>query len=642
MCLAASLHSKGKSKDDFRQLVTVFRGLACFRAGIRRACFQFCPVKTTKYRPAGQLMKTSFYFLLALVLGATACKHKTSEIDPDVEQPGPGLVCPVGAPLGDAVSKQIGPEGGNLQSADGSLTIRVPAGALTTPTDVGIQQLTSTCPAGVGKGWRLTPHGTTFAKPVELTINYEAYQDSVSLPEALGLAYQDGQGVWQFVGSNHVDKVNHKVTVNTSHFSDWSFMSWLRLSPANSVVREGESIQLEARHYLTQWESSAQDGLDLPMPPAQTNGYPVGNYRLLNPRHIRKWSLNGVGQLAPSTNKAGYKAPVSVKSAEVATISLELNVPKGQAFLVSTVTVLGKEPAITYLQLMEKTGPNGRNSELVIYGSNFGAQDMVKSGITINEQSIDSQDIGLWSDGLIVCRIPMIGPGSSGPVRVVTAAGTISEPHLLNEWTVVMESYRPCARIDQTLYHKETIHLRIRGDATVPPDNLQIIGKGTENTVNILSEVHWEAGGRGESVLHNSEACGTETEDWTQVSGEIPLTPEADVTAPMYFKASLWLLPGEGFEVRFNYHANNVVPSHFVYTYCAGDSQVNNRPFSINFPSEFTQDKFHLLFDGSTLKGGSSKSYRTGIGSMNLHSNGSDPNYQPTIKVTWGSAKARF
>jgi hypothetical protein len=65
----------------------------------------------------------------------------------------------------------------------------------------------------------------------------------------------------------------------------------------------------------------------------------------------------------------------------------------------------------------------------------------------------------------------------------------------------------PHARINQSLL-KSVFRLRIRGDASQPLQNLNIIGKDTPNTVNTLSSVHWEASGTGSSTLNNEEACG--------------------------------------------------------------------------------------------------------------------------------------
>jgi hypothetical protein len=87
-------------------------------------------------------------------------------------------------------------------------------------TEVSIEPITSTCKGNTGHGWRLKPHGKSFNKPVGLTVDYSAHKDSISLREALGLAYQDEKGIWRFMGATEVSKTTHTVSTFTDHFSD--------------------------------------------------------------------------------------------------------------------------------------------------------------------------------------------------------------------------------------------------------------------------------------------------------------------------------------------------------------------------------------------------------------------------------------
>jgi hypothetical protein len=59
------------------------------------------------------------------------------------------------SPLATQVTKDIGPEGGTLTSADGKLTITVPKGAVARNTRFSIQPITSENDMGVGGGYRL-------------------------------------------------------------------------------------------------------------------------------------------------------------------------------------------------------------------------------------------------------------------------------------------------------------------------------------------------------------------------------------------------------------------------------------------------------------------------------------------------------
>lgn len=587
-------------------------------------------------------MKNALLMLLtALVLGLPACKEETDPVEPTPPvRPVVGAVRPPGTSLGPAVKGQIGPDGGTLQSADGTLSLTVPAGALSAPTEVSIEPITSTCKGSIGHGWRLTPHGKVFAKPVQLTVNYSAHRDSVSLADALGLAYQNDKGIWHFLGAASIDKTNRTITTSTDHFSDWVLLSWMTLSPHASHLLEKEDVTLTALRYIDLPLHGDELLVPIPANAEYKDGYPVGEPEPLPEAYIGEWSQAGPGQLVSSGHQAMYTAPETILSTQVVAVTLTLKGFKGKAMLVSNVTLLGKEPIVEYLQVAERNGFQERESVLTIYGTGFGAQEPGKSVVTINGEPV----LGnlLWGDNLIVCTIRRTGPNASGQVQVTNAVGAVSKPHVLNEWNVVMRLDHPHARNDQSLYLKSTFYLRIRGDATVPPAHLNIIGEDTRNTVHFTSFVRWQAGGTGSSVLNNEEACGTEYEEWTASQGDVMLTPNGEVTDEEYFNADLYLVPGKGFDVSLAYHARGVIRSHFVFTPCEGKVMVDDRPFMAYLPNEFWQERLRLRFDGSTLKAGSSLTHRVGIGSMKLHTNGSDPSYMKDIKIVWNQTPAKY
>ena len=91
----------------------------------------------------------------------------------------------------------IDANGGELTSADGTLRLTIPAGALSTATDIAIQPISNELTGGIGDAYRLTPHGQTFSKPVTITFNYNAADTVGSRPEFLDIAFQDAEGSWQ-------------------------------------------------------------------------------------------------------------------------------------------------------------------------------------------------------------------------------------------------------------------------------------------------------------------------------------------------------------------------------------------------------------------------------------------------------------
>jgi hypothetical protein len=135
-----------------------------------------------------------------------------------------------GDPQGAATTQMIDATGGSVTSADGRITLNIPAGALGTATTVTIQPITNTTPNGIGLGYRLQPEGTTFGVPVSLTFHLS---DAEAL--ALGSTYvttQHADGLWYSEPDQQRDSTAQTVGVSTSHFSDWTLAQTLQLQPA--------------------------------------------------------------------------------------------------------------------------------------------------------------------------------------------------------------------------------------------------------------------------------------------------------------------------------------------------------------------------------------------------------------------------
>ncbi len=254
------------------------------------------------------------------------------------------LVRPKGTTAGTRVVKNIGPEGGSIQSSDGKLTIEIPQGALATGTAVGIEPVSNTNIAGIGGAYRLTPHGQTFAKPVTITLSWASYADSIGLMQTLGFAYQMDDGVWQYVGASAHSAGAKTVSFKTTHFSDWSLMNRISLSPYKADLEVGEKQTIRAMIFTeTDWDNLFVPLVNDPNGPYKEPGYPVGTPASLPSKFIKSWTLTGPGKLTKSTGQTTeYQAPASVNGSGMATVSLELNAPVAGTFqLLSNITILG-------------------------------------------------------------------------------------------------------------------------------------------------------------------------------------------------------------------------------------------------------------------------------------------------------------
>lgn len=266
---------------------------------------------------------------ILLVIGIISCSKKSSGQNPEPHMP-VGKVTPVGTVLNEAVTKQnIGPAGGSFTSEDGRITLEFPAGALTEEKEISITPITDQNPMGGEKAYRLQPHGLAFLKPVKIRFNYDEDDYKHSIPEALKIAFQDAEGIWQAKGGI-LNKANKTYTINTTHFSDWSFFESFKIVPADPILGVNETVQLEVK--------SAAD-LDVPIDP--DDQVPVGEEHLMTARYIKKWKLAGSGSLQANGAKATYKAPGTVPNApNPVAVTVELDFErKGQFTVLTHITI---------------------------------------------------------------------------------------------------------------------------------------------------------------------------------------------------------------------------------------------------------------------------------------------------------------
>ncbi len=177
----------------------------------------------------------------------------------------------VGTPVGDKVTKDIGPAGGTLGSPDGRLTLTVPPNALTESVSFSIQPITNKSEGGLGLGYRLEPSGKTFTTPLEISVRYNDNDLEGTIPQVLALAYQNQQREW--IETEPLNQTSDTLTVATTHFSDWSFLAKMHLEPAKATLGVGKSLYIalvgcskQVRHPRTRrfmrWMSSDKENAE--------------------------------------------------------------------------------------------------------------------------------------------------------------------------------------------------------------------------------------------------------------------------------------------------------------------------------------------------------------------------------------------
>ena len=255
----------------------------------------------------------------------------------------PVAVTARGEAIGPIAEATIPTTGGTLTSADGRLTLDIPAGALSVPATILIQAVGNESPGGSGLGYRLLPEGQAFASAVKLTFRYTKSDVDGSLPNDLRIAYQDGQGRWNAPKKRVLDEAAKTVTVETTHFSDWSLLSGFQLRPRSASVGAGKSIDLEL--VICQTRDAGGDELaNLAFACAVID---------LSAGSVEAWAVNGIdggsGALGQVTSallgSARYTAPNTPPAANPVSVSARVIGDAGKKTLyVANIWVDGFPP----------------------------------------------------------------------------------------------------------------------------------------------------------------------------------------------------------------------------------------------------------------------------------------------------------
>ncbi len=262
-------------------------------------------------------------------------------VAPAASAPAPAPVVAITTPgtaLGPVAQASIGPAGGTVVSADGRLTLTVPAGALAATQTISIQPTSTEVPNGAGLAYRLLPDGLSFALPVRVSFRYDDADVAGSAPEALSIAFQDVQGRWRALASPLLDTQAKAFSGETTHFSEYGLLTGYRIRPANAILGVGKSLGLVT---------------DLCYP-ADYNGVDVIACRVQEVETFT-WAVNGVvggsaqvGTIDPFILAARFAAPAVAPAANPVAVSAEVTnifINRGQrTVLVANIWIEGHPP----------------------------------------------------------------------------------------------------------------------------------------------------------------------------------------------------------------------------------------------------------------------------------------------------------
>ena len=116
----------------------------------------------------------------------------------------------------------IDASGGTVTSVIKDLTINIPAGALSAPTEITVVETTAHPTGNIGVVYDLGPDGTKFNSPVSLTFDYDPTEIPTGGDENdLVIAFAES-GNWIPLSSNTVNTSNNTVTATTDHFTPFT------------------------------------------------------------------------------------------------------------------------------------------------------------------------------------------------------------------------------------------------------------------------------------------------------------------------------------------------------------------------------------------------------------------------------------
>ena len=124
----------------------------------------------------------------------------------------------------------VGPRGGVVTSADGRVTLDIPAGALTDEVAITIEVLDDAPHGAIGTAYAIEPAGVSLLAPATLTYDLAADADDRSF-ELAGLELNDlllisdKAGRWQPLADRDVDQDAQLVSASVLYFSNCAVTS---------------------------------------------------------------------------------------------------------------------------------------------------------------------------------------------------------------------------------------------------------------------------------------------------------------------------------------------------------------------------------------------------------------------------------
>ncbi len=152
-------------------------------------------------------------------------------------------------------SAVIGSSGGAIRSSDGTLTLRVPAGALGAPTPMSIGITTNEAPGALGSGYDLSPAGLSFAKPAVLSLRYGTGTLPAEGIDGVAVAVLAGAG-WAALTGGQIDTSSRSLLIRVRSTSPADVPAAARTTrtalkvPSSSRLGANQAIAVRVPEWL--------------------------------------------------------------------------------------------------------------------------------------------------------------------------------------------------------------------------------------------------------------------------------------------------------------------------------------------------------------------------------------------------------
>jgi hypothetical protein len=176
--------------------------------------------------------------------------------------------------------------------------------------------------------------------------------------------------------------VHNKVTVQTTHFSDWALFECLQLEPGQASIGTGESVQLKAVQYAESDLFSLPGGATLP----------IGEGQPADGKAIQGWQLSGGGKLTTNGNAATYTAPAKEPKPNPVSVTVTLSIKGHKVILISRITVM--EDGISFQ--IDNNPPvffDKDHAEYNVFGDEIHASDPLLGNVLLD---FNTNKKGVW------------------------------------------------------------------------------------------------------------------------------------------------------------------------------------------------------------------------------------------------------